>query len=122
MSQINDNGVISFGSPFINIPFIPHSLPLRGTNKIIAPYWADVDIRGTGQVFYRQSTDPNLLIRATSEIRAAFPTSQNMTMTNLLIATWSRVGYSYRNTDKVNNIITMLLPLNSSYYISPCVC
>ena len=68
---------------------------------IIAPYWADVDTRGTGNVYYRQTTDPILLARATSEIRTAFPESSNVTIINLLIATWNRVGYYLRNTDKV---------------------
>ena len=73
-----------------------------GTNKIIAPYWADVDTRGTGQVFYRQTTDPSLLARATSEIRAAFPESGNVTITDLLIVTWDNVGYYYQKSDKVS--------------------
>ena len=98
-TQVNDNGVISLGSRY-NVR-TPLSLPLNGTNRIIAPYWADVDTRGTGQVFYRQTTDPNLLARANSEIRAAFPRSQNETIKNLLIATWYKVGYYNQNFDKV---------------------
>ena len=98
-TQINENGVISFGSSY-NV-HTPLSLPLIGGQAIIAPYWADVDIRGTGQVFYRQTTDPSLLARATSEIRAAFPRSQNVTITNLLVTTWSKVGYYFQKTDKV---------------------
>ena len=70
---------------------------------IIAPYWADADLRGSGQVFYRQTTDPSLLARATSEIRAAFNDSQNVTISNLLIATWDRVGYYLQSVDKVPN-------------------
>ena len=97
--QVNDNGVISFGSRY-NVR-TPLSLPLNGTDKIIAPYWADVDTRGTGQVFYRQTTDPSLLARATTEIRAAFSNSQNVAITNLLIVTWDNVGYYYRKSDKV---------------------
>ena len=97
--QINDNGVISFSSRY-NVR-TPLSLPLNGTDKIIAPYWADVDTRGTGQVFYRQTTDPSLLARATTEIRAAFSNSQNVAITNLLIVTWDNVGYYYRKSDKV---------------------
>jgi len=73
-----------------------------GTDKIIAPYWADVDTRGTGQVFYRQTTDSSLLARATSEIKAAFPRSQNVTITDLLIVTWDNVGYYYQKNDKVS--------------------
>ena len=77
-------------------------MPLRGTQKIIAPYWADVDTRGTGEIFYRQTTNTNLLVRATNEIRAAFPASQGVTIQSLLIATWSNVGYYYYNRDKVS--------------------
>ena len=97
--QVNDNGVISFGSPF-NV-WTPTSFPLGGTDKIIAPYWADVDARGTGNIYYRQTTDPSLLARATTEIRAIFSTSTNVSITNLLIATWDRVGYYNQRTDKV---------------------
>ena len=97
--QVNDNGVISFNSHFNYRT--PYSLPLSGSQQIIAPYWADVDTRGIGQVFYRQTTNASLLSRATSEIRAAFPTLQSVTIQNLLIATWSNVGYYYYKTDKV---------------------
>ena len=97
--QVNDNGVISFNSRYsVRTPL---SLPLSGTQQIIAPYWADVDLRGSGQVFYRQSTNATQLSRATRQIRAAFPESQNVTIQSLLIATWSGVGYYYYNTDKV---------------------
>jgi len=99
LSQINDNGVISFESHY-NVR-TPLSFPLSGNSKIIAPYWADVDISGTGNIYYRQTTDPSLLARATIEIRAAFPMSHNITITNLLIATWDKVGYYYWKTDKV---------------------
>ena len=98
--QVNTNGVISFGSPFTHSLII--SFPLSESDQIIAPYWADVDTRGTGQIFYRQSTDPNLLARASSEIQAAYPSSQNVTVTSLFITSWDAVGYFSRETDKVN--------------------
>ena len=98
-NQISDNGVVSFNNTFSL--YTPRSLPLNGTNKIIAPYWADVDITGTGNIYYRQTTDSSLLARATSEIRAAFSMSQNFMAKHLLIVTWNAVGYYYRNTDKV---------------------
>ena len=97
--QVNADGVISLGRAYST--FTPRSLPLTGTDKIIAPYWADVDTRGTGDIYYRQSTDHSLLTRATDEIRAAFPESRNVTITNLFIATWDSVGYYYQSTDKV---------------------
>ena len=81
-------------------PFRPRALPLNG-NGFIAPYWADTDLRGTGEVFYRQTKDPVLLARATNEIQTAFPLSQNVLVTNLVIATWDAVGYYDLGTDKV---------------------
>ena len=97
--QVNDNGVISFYRQY-NVR-TPSRLPLYGSDRIIAPYWADVDIRGAGRIYYRQTSDPNLLDRATSEIRQTSSMSENITVTNLLIATWNNVGYYYRNSDKV---------------------
>ena len=100
LKQINDNGVISFNSRY-NVR-TPLSLPLSGTRQIIAPYWADVDTRGNGQILYRQSIDSSLLARASREIQEAFPSSQNVTIRNLLIATWDEVGYYSQNDDKVH--------------------
>ena len=97
--QVGDNGVVSFNTNFS--AYTPRSLPLNGTDKIIAPYWADVDIRGNGIIYYRQTTDPSLLTRATSEIRAAFSLSQNFMAKHLLIVTWNAVGYFYSQFDKV---------------------
>ena len=97
--QINDNGVISFNSHY-NVR-TPLSLPLSESYRIIAPYWADVDTRGAGQIFYRQSTDPDLLARASREIKTALSLTYDIEIKHLLIATWDAVGYYYRNIDKV---------------------
>ena len=59
-------------------------LPLNDNVQMVAPYWADFDTRGTGQIYYRQTTDSALLSRATNEIRMVFPTSENVGITNLL--------------------------------------
>ena len=80
-------------------------LPLYNTDKIIAPYWDDVDTRGTGQIFYRQTTDLHLLDRVQRDIQAAYPLSRNVTLTNLFIATWDAVGYYDMQTDKVNYVL-----------------
>ena len=81
-------------------PFTPTLLPLNGTQFII-PYWADVDLRGTGNVFYRQNRNTVLLARATNEIQTALSLSQNITVTSLFIVTWDAVGYHNVHTDKV---------------------
>jgi len=97
---VNANGVISFVHPFGDS--VTHPLPLTGdSNRLIAPYWADADIRGTGDIYYRQTSDYNLLARATEQITTAFPGLQDVSVDNLLIATWDRVGYYPKGTDKV---------------------
>ena len=81
---------------------------LPQASSFIAPYWADTDLRGTGQVYYRQTKDPVLLARATNEIQTAFPLSKNVVVTNLLIATWDAVGYYLKHTDKVRTYMQLV--------------
>ena len=52
-------------------------------------------------MFYRQTTDTNLLTRATNEIQSVFLASTNASIKNLLIVTWDAVGYYNNHTDKV---------------------
>ena len=96
---MNTNGVVSLDRPSTSAS--AGSFPLSGTVKVIAPYWSDVDTRGTGQIFYRQSTDPSLLARASHEIGAAYSLSRNVAITHLFIVTWDAVGYFAYGTDKV---------------------
>ena len=88
--------------------WLPSALPNR-MNSFIAPYWADFDLTATGNVFYRQSRNPLLLARATNELQAAFPMSQNVFVINLLIVTWDAVGYySLTNgTDRVGSCVML---------------
>ena len=89
-------------------------LPLFTTRRwVIAPYWANVDTRGTGQIFYRQTNDPNLLVKASSEIQAASPMYRNIMITNLFIATWDTVGYSPSQIDKVNYVLLLVKQCNA---------
>ena len=99
--QVNNNGAISFQTPVSQ--FTPDSFPLSGDLELIAPYWADVDTRGTGTVWYRETTEQVLLDRAESDIQAAFISQGNFVPTYLFIATWDRVGYFNRRTDLVSS-------------------
>ena len=78
----------------------PLQLPLSNRISFIAPYWGDVDTRGTGRVYYRQTNDPILLARAANDTQSVL-LSENVVLTNLFIVTWNAVGYYDRNTDKV---------------------
>jgi len=68
---------------------------------MVAPFWADVDTRGTGNVWYRESINPDLLDRANREIARVFPAQIPFTASDLFIATWEGVGYFNSKTDKV---------------------
>lgn len=96
---MNNNGLLSFDVPVSQ--FTPQSFPLGDGRMIVAPYWADVDTRGTGKVWYRETTEAALLTKAKSEIRAAFINQMFFEPTTLFIATWDHVGYYDSNTDLV---------------------
>ena len=103
-----------------NNAYDPKFLPQA--SSFIAPYWADTDLRGTGQVYYRQTKDPVLLARATNEIQTAFPSSKNVVVTNLLIATWDAVGYYSKHTDKVRTYTVYATCMYVCMYICMYVC
>ena len=65
---------------------------------LIAVFWTDVDTRGSGEVFYRQTNDSHSVANATENIREAFEDADEFVPTTLFIATWKRVGYYDRNT------------------------
>ncbi|XP_061299099.1 sushi, nidogen and EGF-like domain-containing protein 1 [Pezoporus flaviventris] len=102
---VNNNGVLSFG---IGVPeFTPQAFPLAGARPLVAPYWADVDTRLGGDVFYRQSRDPRLLARLGRDL-AAVTVGQAPSPTWALVATWDRVSYFGAASDKVNTFQAVL--------------
>ena len=96
---MNTNGAISFTYEISQ--YTPDAFPTNATEEIIAPYWADVDIRGTGNIGYRETRNPDLLQRANNDIRRAFSTIR-FSSEYLFIATWDHVGYFDSQVDKVN--------------------
>ena len=106
-TQVYENGVLSFKREpfdFFSIYFYQFAF-----SQSIAPFYANVDITGTGNVFYRQTADTNLLTRATNEIQSASLASTNASIKNLLIVTWNDVGYYRNHTDKVCTYICMYI-------------
>ena len=100
---MNTNGAISFTHPISQ--YTPDSFPTNATEEIIAPYWADVDIRGTGNIGYRETRDPDLLQKAEYDIRRAFPTIR-FSSEYIFIATWDHVGYYSSRVNKVKAYCT----------------
>ncbi|XP_009463263.1 PREDICTED: sushi, nidogen and EGF-like domain-containing protein 1 [Nipponia nippon] len=87
---VNNNGVVSFGT---GVPeFTPQPFPLPGHRPFVAPYWADVDTRLGGDVFYRQSQEPELLARLARDLAIAVtPPDPAPQPTWAFVATWHRV-------------------------------
>ena len=67
---------------------------------MIAPYFSDIDTRGTGKIWYRSTFDPLLLAKAKNDIPLVL-SGPNFNLTWLFIATWDQVGYYNQKTDKV---------------------
>ena len=84
--QVNANGVLSFRGPFSS--FFPNPFPVFSV-PLIAPFWADHDLRFSGDLFYRYSTEQSLLDEVGSNISDAFQVSFRPSV--LFIATWSGV-------------------------------
>ena len=93
--------MISFTAP---VPtFTPNPFPIAG-RFLIAPFWADVDTRGTGEVYFMESRDETLLTKANDIIKKSESQSRGLSRyepTWILIATWFKVGYFSSHTDKV---------------------
>ncbi|PIN93180.1 hypothetical protein AB205_0035040 [Aquarana catesbeiana] len=99
LALVNNNGLLSFASPISQ--FTPQALPVAFGNPFLAIFWADVNNALAGDIYYRESTDPSLLSRATSDIRTYFHAA-NFTAQWVFVATWHRVAYFGSSTNKVN--------------------
>lgn len=63
--------------------------------------YSNVDIRATGNIYYRETKEPALLDRATRDINRHFSDGQNFQAQSLFIATWDKVGRFDRLSDQV---------------------
>ncbi|XP_076071661.1 protein mesh-like [Mytilus galloprovincialis] len=88
---VNTNGVISFLGPMT--AFTPSKFPLDSRRRLVAPYWADIDTRNGGIVWYRESTNLTLLTKASDEIQVIFAEHYNFRAAWMFIATWDNVAF-----------------------------
>ena len=99
--QVSDNGFITFG---LRRNFISSStlFPLNGRRPIIAPFFADVDLRcSVGNVFYRQTTSISIRDQAARNITDLLSLSSAFSPSVVFIATWDGVEY-YSCNGQVN--------------------
>lgn len=83
---INNNGNVTFDQPYPSV-FTPFSL-IETDRVIVAPFFADVDTRGSGTVSFGQ---------ATYDGHAAF------------CVDWLNVGYYVKHSDKLNSFQLLLV-------------
>ncbi|KAM3868709.1 alpha-tectorin [Diretmus argenteus] len=112
---VNNNGVISFNVQVSQ--FTPEAFPLSDSRSFIAPLWADVHNGIRGDVYYRESTEPEILERATQDIRKYFKNRPTFTATWTFIATWHQVTfYGGSQTTPVNTFQTVLVSDGVTFY------
>ena len=99
LTQVNTNGLLSFGQPYANVT--SGTFPLPGP-PLIAPLWADVDTREVGEVSFRETDDPALIESLTMTIREGLTRLGPFVPSHLFIATWSSVGYYDNGTNLVS--------------------
>lgn len=88
---MSTNGVISFLQGVST--FTPDPFPIANDARMIAAFWADIDTRNGGTVWYRETTDAVLLDRATKEVTNNYPNFFRFKASWVFIATWDRVAF-----------------------------
>ncbi|XP_036174838.1 sushi, nidogen and EGF-like domain-containing protein 1 isoform X2 [Myotis myotis] len=105
---VNNNGIISFLKEVSQ--FTPVAFPIAKDRCVVAAFWADVDNRRAGDVYYREAADPTMLHRATEDVRRYFPELPDFSATWVFIATWYRVTFfGGSSSSPVNTFQTVLI-------------
>ncbi|XP_038939693.1 sushi, nidogen and EGF-like domain-containing protein 1 isoform X1 [Rattus norvegicus] len=105
---VNNNGIISFLKEVSQ--FTPVAFPIAKDRCVVAAFWADVDNRRAGDVYYREATDAAMLNRATEDIRRYFPELPDFSATWVFVATWYRVTFfGGSSSSPVNTFQTVLI-------------
>ena len=97
--QVNSNGVLSFDKSFTTCcgsRAFPTSSP-----PLIAPYWHDFNPRRGGHIYYRQTTDSQLLFHARFGLFLDARKLGDFFPTFLFITTWDEVR-QYNGSSLVN--------------------
>uniref|UniRef100_H0WH28 Sushi, nidogen and EGF like domains 1 n=1 Tax=Otolemur garnettii TaxID=30611 RepID=H0WH28_OTOGA len=112
---VNNNGIISFLKEVSQ--FTPVAFPIAKDRCVVAAFWADVDNRRAGNVYYRETTNPATLRRATEDVRRYFPELLDFSATWLFIATWYRVTFfGGSSSSPVNTFQTVLITNGKSSF------
>ncbi|XP_057264396.1 sushi, nidogen and EGF-like domain-containing protein 1 isoform X3 [Pezoporus wallicus] len=104
---VNNNGIISFLKEVSQ--FTPVAFPISKDRRVVAAFWADVDNRRAGDVYYRESTEQSILERASRDIAQYFPEFPGFSAQWVFIATWYRVTFFGGNSFSPVNTFQIVL-------------
>ncbi|XP_048460745.1 sushi, nidogen and EGF-like domain-containing protein 1 [Rhincodon typus] len=104
---VNNNGIISFLKEVSQ--FTPVAFPISNDRRVVAAFWADVDNRRAGDVFYRETKDPAILQSTTEDIRRYFPELEEFNTKWALVATWYKVTFFGGSTFSPVNTFQIVL-------------
>ncbi|NXN16557.1 SNED1 protein, partial [Indicator maculatus] len=104
---VNNNGIISFLKEVSQ--FTPVAFPISKDRRVVAAFWADVDNRQAGDVYYRESTEQPILERASRDIVQYFPEFPEFSARWVFIATWYRVTFFGGNSFSPVNTFQIIL-------------
>ncbi|XP_078521748.1 sushi, nidogen and EGF-like domain-containing protein 1 isoform X3 [Lissotriton helveticus] len=104
---VNNNGILSFLREVSQ--FTPVAFPISKDRRVVAAFWADVDNRRSGEVYYRESKGPAILQKATEDIRQYFPEFPGFSAQWVFIATWFGVTFFGGSTVSPVNTFQIIL-------------
>ncbi|KAK7891874.1 hypothetical protein WMY93_023837 [Mugilogobius chulae] len=104
---VNNNGLVSFLREVSQ--FTPVAFPIAGDRRVVAAFWADVDNRRAGKVFYRESLERDVLDRASKDVRTYFSEFPRFNASWVLVSTWHRVTFFGGNSKTPINTFQVVL-------------
>ena len=125
MTQVGTNGVISFSMPF----YYWHLYPFPGNFyvrrfHVVAPYWADNDIRRGGSVLYEtfmrgRSTNDNIVLDNINRYLRVNNRTEDFTGIFMILAKWQNVPplQSSSNRNQVNMYLEFGCKCSSKYIV-----
>ena len=108
--QVNLNGVLSFNQAFNGLMAQP--FPYKD-HALISLFWEDFETARFGHVYYRTTTDRDLLIRTQRYVEDTFPSIGRFHPSHLLIVTWDKVPQNTVYSGGHTNLV-------SKYHLQEC--
>ena len=91
---------MAFQSPFVS--YLPQKFTsLFTSNPLIAPLWMPYDMRDYGSVFYRSTTDADILNIVADMIADLNPNFSHYRPDLAVVVTWEKVEQYYLQPDAV---------------------